>query len=199
MKFGYARISTPQQNLEYQIANLEESGCQKIFSDVVSGAKDERPGFQKLSEQLREGDIVAITTLDRLGRSSRFLLNLIEEWHQKGIHLHILSNQIDTTTSQGKFMFGIMAALAEQERTLIRERIKKGLEGARARGRKGGRPPKLGFDKIQRLKSLYAEKKWSIREICEDYKISKQTLYNYLGDTDKKNSANSSDKIRNTK
>jgi len=180
MKFGYARISTPQQSLEYQIANLEESGCDKVFSDIVSGAHDKRPGFEKLSEQLRTGDIVAVTTLDRLGRSNRFLLNLIEEWHEKGIHLHILSNQIDTTTTQGKFLFNIMAALAEQERNLIRERIRKGLEGARARGRKGGRPPKLTPEKISRLRTLYEEKKWSIGEICQDYDISKQTLYNYV-------------------
>ncbi len=180
MKFGYARISTPQQSLEYQIANLEKSGCQKVFSDIVSGAKDKRPGFQKLSDQLRSGDIVTVTSLDRLGRSNRFLLNLIEEWRVAGIHIHILSHQIDTTTTQGKFMFDIMAALAEQERNLIRERIRKGLEGARARGRKGGRPRKLDLDKIQRLRALYEEQKWSIREICEDYNISKQTLYNYL-------------------
>ncbi len=180
MKFGYARISTPQQSLEYQIANLEKSGCDKVFSDIVSGAKDKRPGFQKLTDQLREGDVVAVTTLDRLGRSNRFLVNLIDEWHKTGIHLHILSHQIDTTTTHGKFLFDIMAALAEQERNLIRERIKKGIEGARARGRKGGRPQKLDSEKIKRLRSVYEKQEWSVSEICKDYGISKQTLYNYL-------------------
>lgn len=180
MKLGYARISTPQQSMEHQVANLEQAGCEKIFTDIVSGAHSSRPGFDELEKILRGGDVVTVTTLDRLGRSNRFLLQLIEKWNQKNIHLHILSHAIDTTTTQGKFMFDIMAALAEQERNLIRERIKKGLEGARARGRGGGRPKKLDEKKIIRMKKLYNEKHLTVLEICLMYGISKRTLYNYL-------------------
>jgi len=180
MKFGYARISTPKQSLDYQRANLEIAGCEKIFTDIVCGSKAKRPGFEKMSGCLRIGDIVTVTTLDRLGRSTSMLLQLIESWNKKNIHLHILSHQIDTTTSQGKFMFDIMAALAEQERNLIRERIRKGLEGARARGRKGGRPRKLDLNKIKRMKLLYDKRNLTVSEICLMYGISKRTLYNYL-------------------
>lgn len=180
MKFGYARISTPQQSLEYQIANLEKAGCEKVFTDVFSGARDKRAGFDQMNGQLREGDVVTVTTLDRLGRSNRFLLQLMEVWNTRKIHLHILSHDIDTTTTHGKFMFGIMALLAEQERNLICERIRKGIEGARARGKKGGRPMKLENSKIKRMRTLYNEKRLSVKEICLMYNISKVTLYNYL-------------------
>lgn len=180
MKLGYARISTPKQSLEYQVVNLKEAGCEKIFTDVYSGMKEKRPGFDRMSEQLRSGDIVTITTLDRLGRSNRFLVELIDDWNKSNIHIHILSHQIDTTTCQGKFMFDIMAALAEQERNLIRERIKKGLEGARARGMNGGRPKKLNDDKVKRLKELYEINGLNIKELCIMFDISKRTLYNYI-------------------
>jgi len=180
MKFGYARISTPKQSLEYQIANLEKSGCEKVYSDVTSGAASKRSGFEKLRDVLRKGDIVTVTSLDRLGRSNRFLLPLIDEWNKKDIHLHILSHDIDTTTSHGKFLFDILAALAEQERNIIRERVIKGVEGARARGRTGGRPSKLDKNKQERLKKLYYDKKLTIAEICLMYGICKPTLYNYL-------------------
>lgn len=180
MKFGYARISTPQQSLEHQISNLEAAGCEKIYSDVVSGARDKRVGFEKLNDSLRSGDLVVVTTLDRLGRSNRFLIQLIEEWKVRGIHLQILSVNIDTSTCQGKFMFDIMAALAEQERNLIIERIKSGIAGARARGRMGGRPRKLNKNQIIRLKELYDTRAVSIKELCTVFQISKGSLYNYL-------------------
>lgn len=180
MKFGYARISTPQQSLEHQITNLERADCKKVFQDTCSGAHSRRPGFDALSLCLREGDIVTVTTLDRLGRTNRTLLQLIEEWNKKNIHLHILSHDIDTTTTNGKFVFSIMAALAEQERNLIKERIKKGLEGARARGLTGGRPLKLDKKTVERMKALYDAQSLTVKEIALMYGITPCTVYNYL-------------------
>lgn len=180
MKFGYARISTPQQSMEYQISTLMNSGCEKILKDITSGAHSKRPGFDEMSNQLRAGDVVTVTTLDRLGRSTLFLLNLIDEWNKKNIHLHILSHQIDTTTTQGKFMFDIMAALAEQERNLIKERIQSGIAAARLRGHYPGRPKKLRDTKIKRMIEIYHQKSLSVQEICLMYGICRKTLYNYL-------------------
>lgn len=180
MKFGYARVSTPQQSLEQQIIHLQDAKCEKIFEDVGCGTCETRKGFEKMAEQLRKGDVVTITALDRLGRSNRQLLNLVEDWNKRDIHLHILSHQLDTTTTQGKFVFSIMAALAEQERNIIKERIRGGREAARARGRNGGRPAKINEKQLKRMKKLYYDKNLSVKEICEMYSICKVTMYNYL-------------------
>jgi len=180
MKFGYARVSTPDQSLENQIANLEKAGCKKIFTDKASGNKALRPGFNEMRSHLRDGDIVTITSLDRLGRTSRLLLQLLEEWEKEKIHIHVLSLAMDTSTSAGKLMYSIMAALAECERNLIRERTKKGLEGARARGRCGGRPKKLSELQVKRMIQIYNEKRLSLKEIRLMYGIGKTTLFNYI-------------------
>lgn len=180
MKFGYARVSTPDQSLENQIANLEKVQCEKIFSDVVTGSKSSRPGFLQLQTHLRPGDVVTLTSLDRLGRTSSLLLRLLEDWEKENIHIHVLSLDMDTSTSAGKLMYSIMAAMAEAERNLIRERTIKGLEGARARGRRGGRPTKLNEKQVQRMIQIYNEKRLSLREIRLMYGIGKTTLFNYI-------------------
>jgi DNA invertase Pin-like site-specific DNA recombinase len=180
MKFGYARVSTPEQSMENQIENLKAAGCERIFSDKVSGSKAKRPGFEEMVKQLRTGDTVTLTSLDRLGRTSKLLLHLLEEWQKENIHIHILSLEMDTSSSAGKLMYSIMAAMAECERNLGRERTLKGLEGARARGRKGGRPPKLSEKQIERMIQLYNEKRLSLMEIRLMYGIGKTTLFNYI-------------------
>lgn len=180
MKFGYARISTPQQSMELQIENLQRSGCEKIFKDVYTNPTAARPGFDDMTSHLRTGDVVTVTTLDRLGRSNRFLLELLDEWNKKGIHIHILSHQIDTTTVQGKFLYSIMAALAEQEKNLINERVRKGVEAAKLRGRSGGRKFVLSEKEMKKMKELYEQKVLGLKEICLMYNISKPTIYNYL-------------------
>lgn len=180
MKLGYARVSTPKQSLENQISNLEKSECEKIFSDVVTGSKSSRPGFLQLQNNLRSGDVVTITSLDRLGRTSSLLLRLLEEWEKENIHIHVLSLDMDTSTSAGKLMYSIIAAMAEAEANLIRERTLKGLEGARARGRKGGRPKKLTEEQSKRMIEIYNDKKLSLMEIQIMYGIGQTSIFNYL-------------------
>lgn len=180
MKFGYARISTPQQSMELQIENLQRAGCEKIFTDVYTKVGSARPGFDDMASHLRPGDVVTVTTLDRLGRSNRFLLDLMDEWNKKGIHVHILSHQIDTTTVNGKFLYSIMAALAEQEKNLINERVRKGLEAAKAKGRSGGRKLALTKNEMMKMKEIYEQKILGLQEISLMYNISIPTIYNYL-------------------
>lgn len=183
MKIGYARVSTKEQELNLQIDALEKVGCKQIYQEKISGTKRERPELQKMLDSLRADDIVIIWKLDRLARSLTDLVNLVNEIEEKGAGLQSLNDPIDTTTSQGKLIFHIFAALAEFERDIISERTKAGLAAARARGRKGGRPKGLS-QKAQNTailaEQLYKEKKLSVREICEQLSISKNTLYRYL-------------------
>jgi len=183
MKLGYARVSTKEQKLDLQLDALKKAGCGKIFSDVISGAAKDRPNLDKMLEQLRAGDTVVVYKLDRLGRSLRHLVNLINFFMEKGVHFQSLSDNIDTNSPQGKLMFNIMASLAEFERDLIRERTKAGLEAARIRGKKGGRPKGLSKEAeniAYAAKSLYQERKLSVQEIANRLGISKATLYKYL-------------------
>lgn len=187
MKLGYARVSTRDQNLDLQVDALKKAGCADthIYMEQVSGAAKDRPELQKVLGQLREGDVLVIWKLDRLGRSLADLVRLVNEIQGKGAGLHSLHDNIDTTTPTGKLTFHIFAAIAEFERDIIRERTKAGLESARARGRKGGRPKGLSKDaqiKAAAATSLYAQKR-SVSEICKTLSISKKTLYKYLKDT----------------
>lgn len=183
MNIGYARVSTQDQDLSLQIDALNGAGCKKIYKEKITGSKKERPQLNELLEQLREGDVIVIWKLDRLARSLKDLVSLVNEIQEKGGALHSLNDQIDTTTPHGKFTFHIFAALAEFERDIIRERTKAGLAAARARGRKGGRPKGLS-KKAQHTaiiaEKLYQERELTVKEICEQLSISKGTLYNYL-------------------
>ena len=183
MKIGYARVSTQDQDLSLQLDALNAAGCGKIYKEKITGSTRERPELQKLLDQLREGDVVVIWKLDRLARSLKDLVNLVNEIQEKGGALHSLNDQIDTTTPHGKFTFHVFAALAEFERDIIRERTKAGLVAARARGRVGGRP--RGLSKKAQHKAiiaerLYQERELTVKEICEQLSISRGTLYNYL-------------------
>lgn len=183
MKIGYARVSTREQNLHLQLDALEKADCKKIYQEVISGAKAERPILEQLLENLREGDILVIWKLDRLGRSLRHLVELTNQLMQKNVGLISLSDPIDTTTPQGRLSFNLFAALAEFERDIIRERTRAGLESARARGRKGGRPKGLspeGEAIACAAETLYLEGKLGVNEIAERLRISKATLYKYL-------------------
>ena len=191
MKIGYARISTKEQKLDLQLDALKKEGCEKIFSDIISGAKKDRPNLDKMLEQLKVGDMVIVYKLDRLGRSLSHLVNLMNLFMEKGVNFHSISDNIDTNSPQGKLMFNIMASMAEFERDLIRERTKAGLEAARSRGKKGGRPKGLSKEAkniAYAAKALYTERKLSVQEIADQLGICKATLYKYL----RYNSRNSS-------
>ena len=143
MKIGYARVSTQDQNLDLQWDALKQAGCEKIIEDTASGGRRDRIGLERVREQLRPGDVLVVWRLDRLGRSLRHLIDLMAELETEKVGFQSLQESIDTTTPGGKLVFHIFGALAEFERNLIRERTRAGLEAARARGRKGGRPKPL--------------------------------------------------------
>lgn len=183
MKLGYARVSTRDQNPALQIDQLRQAGCEQIFQETVSGASAERPVLNSLLAQARTGDVIVIWKLDRLGRSLRHLVDLVSTLMEKGVDLKSLQDPIDTTHSQGRFVFNLFATLAEFERDLIRERTQAGLNAARARGRRGGRPPGLSKPaekKAVAAEALYGKGELSVNEIAENLGVSKATLYKYL-------------------
>jgi len=181
MIVGYARVSTDDQTLALQLDALQAAGCEKVFRDTISGAKTERPELTKALDHVRNGDMLVVWRLDRLGRSLSHLIELIQTLEGRGVGFKSLTEQIDTTTSGGKLIFHIFGALAEFERNLIRERTMAGLQAARARGRKGGRPKKPNTDtKIVMAKRLHADPNNSIAEICKTLGVSRATLYRYL-------------------
>ena len=184
IKLGYARVSTQEQNLDLQLDALEKEGCQRLFTDKVSGVKSSKPNFEKLMAYARAGDTVVVWKLDRLGRSTIKLIELIEELKNRGVNLKSLSESIDTSTATGNLFFQFMCVLAEHERNLIRERTKAGLTSARARGRTGGRPQGLSerYRKIApEVREIYEKNSRSTDEIREMFGIKSQpTLYKIL-------------------
>jgi len=162
---------------------LRAYGCEQVFTDVISGAKDSRPGLEQALSHLRVGDTLVVWKLDRLGRTLKGLIELMTQLSGKGVGFQSLTEQIDTTTPGGKLVFHVFAALAEFERDLIRERTRAGLAAARARGKVGGRPRVDALNNGQKLalaQSLYADKRNSVPDICRTLGVSKATLYRYL-------------------
>lgn len=182
MIFGYARVSTQDQNLNLQIDDLKKSGCDRIFREKVSSFK-ERPELNKLLDTARAGDTIIVWKLDRLGRSVKDLIHLINEFQEKQIGFRSLNDALDTATAQGRLIFNIFASLAEFERDLIRERTKAGLLAARARGRMGGKPKGLSkatMSKAHAAKALYDKKDKTGEEIGRVLGISRATVYRYV-------------------
>ncbi len=179
MKIGYARISTKEQNIKLQIEALEKAGCEKIYEDVLSGAKHQRPGLNLALEVLRSGDVLTVWKLDRLGRSVKQLVELVGDFEKNGIHLNSITEGINTSTPSGRFFFHMMASLAEMERALIIERTRVGLETARRLGKLSGRKPKMTPDKIKIAKKLL-ESEISPKEVAITLKISVATLYRWI-------------------
>ena len=164
---GYARVSTQDQNLDLQRDALEKAGCGRIYVEHISGGSSARPELDKTMETLREGDTLIVWRLDRLGRSLKHLIELVNELEQRKIGLRSLTESMNTTTSGGKLIFHIFGALSEFERNLIRERTQAGLAAARARGRRGGRPLALDEKKREIAVRLYNEKEHTVKEICQ--------------------------------
>ena len=177
--FGYARVSRDTQNLDRQIDALKKYGVDKIYNEKMTGTKRDRPELAKLLDRMTEGDTVVIESLSRLGRSTKDLIELTELFKAKGVNLVSLKESIDTTTSTGKLLFTLMSAIAQFERDVIADRTREGLQAARARGRKGGRP-RVSIDNIRRAVKLYKTMQYTIKEIEELTGIKKSTLYRNL-------------------
>jgi len=183
MKIGYARVSTKDQTVALQVDALKKAGCSKVYTEVMSGARSDRPILAKLLEHLRPGDILVIWKLDRLGRSLQHLVDLVNDLMARKVGLKSLNDPIDTTTSHGRLTFNLFASLAEFERDVIRERTQAGLSAARARGRQGGRPRGItaqAESTAYAAEALYREGKLSAHDIAEKLRIAKSTLYAYL-------------------
>ena len=185
MLIGYARVSTDDQNLDLQRDALQQAGCERVFEDTASGAKAERVGLVALMEVLRVGDTVVIWRMDRLGRSLKDLIALVERLEAVGVGLRSLQEKIDTTSSGGRLVFHLFGALAEFERNLIRERTQAGLTAARARGRYGGRKKRLDPAKQKIALRLYHERQHTGEEICRMMGVGRSTLYNYLNEAER--------------
>jgi DNA invertase Pin-like site-specific DNA recombinase len=177
MKFGYARVSKNDQSLDVQVQKLTDAGCEEIFKEKVSGAKDDRTELNRMMDKLRKGDAVCVVRLDRLGRRMMKLIELINSFKEKGISFISLENNIDTTTPLGMVLFNMCAAFSEMERELIRERVKAGLDAAHKKGRKGGRPKALTPQKLEILLSLKKSEEFSVSQICKIAGVTRSVYY----------------------
>ncbi|HEU0119525.1 MAG TPA: recombinase family protein [Bryobacteraceae bacterium] len=180
MRIGYVRVSTADQNTHLQQDALEKAGCERVFQDTASGAKDNRSGLSEALAYAREGDTLVVWKLDRLGRSLKHLVDTVTGLQERKIGFQSLREQIDTTTSGGKLIFHVFAALAEFERDLIRERTSAGLAAARSRGRKGGRPRKLNERQLGMARTLLSDPAARIDDVCRALRVSRSTLYRHL-------------------
>ena len=174
--FGYARVSTEQQNLDRQLDMLQKYGVDFIYNEKMTGTKRNRPELEKLLERLTEGDTIVVESLSRLGRSTKDLIWLMETFNSKGVNLVSLKESIDTTTSTGKLLFTLMSAIAQFERDVIADRTCEGLNSARARGRKVGRP-RTDSEKLRKAIKLYNTQQYSLAEIEDMTGVKRSTLY----------------------
>ena len=181
MKFGYARVSREDQHTEQQVVALEQAGCERIFTDHgVSGSKRHRPQLDRLLDQLREGDVVLVSKLDRLGRSLTDLIDILQQIEESGAGvLSLAEKDIDTTTPAGKLIFRIFAVVAEFERDRQRERTNEGLARAKAQGTRLGRRPQLKRDQMQSLADL-RKHGYSYQRLADTFGVSKSTVARYL-------------------
>lgn len=174
---GYARVSTQDQTLQLQTDALTAAGCERIFSDVASGARGARPGLEQALSHLRKGDTLAVWRLDRLGRSLAHLVQTVGDLEREEKGFRSITEQIDTTTPSGRLVFHLFASLAQFERDLIRERVRAGITAARARGRMGGRPRVLEGAKAKLAAKLMADRNRNVSDICRALGVSRATLY----------------------
>ncbi len=180
MLIGYARVSTDDQNPTLQTDALTKEGCEKVYTDTMTGTRAKRPQLDKALEHVQKGDTFVVWRLDRLGRNLKHLIELVTQFETRSISFKSLTEAIDTTTSGGRLIFYIFGAMAEFESNIIKERTNAGLKAARARGRLGGRRHKLSAKQRTHAVKLHKDGDHAVKEICEIMKISRATLYNYL-------------------
>lgn len=187
-KIGYARVSSAGQNLDSQTDALKATGCVRIFADKVSGTKATRPEWDKLLDFLRPGDILVVTELSRMSRSLMHLLQLAQQFSEKGIGLISLREHIDTSTATGRAFFAIMGAINQLELELKAERTEAGRSAAKARGKTGGRP-RTDQAKLEKARVLYENSNETAANICKTFGIGRRTFYDYLSRVKKEGAA----------
>ena len=180
MLLGYARVSTDQQDHALQLDALRAAGCDKVFVETGSGTRTDRPELAKILEQVRQDDVLVVWRLDRLARSLRHLIDIADDLNRRGVALKSITENIDTTTPSGRFMFNILGALSSMEREIIVERTRAGLIAAAARGRRGGRPAALDESKIRAAKAMLASGSMSAIEVAQQLGCAPSTLYRHV-------------------
>jgi len=176
MIIGYARVSTDDQSLDSQTDALSAAGAEKVFADKISGSRRARPELDRMLEQLRDGDVVTVTKYDRLARSLKDLLEIVEAIRERGAGFRSLAEDIDTTTPAGRLVFHVFASIAQFERERISERTREGLESARKRGRIGGRPPALTAAQKTEVRRMRDGEQRAVSEIARLFKVSERTV-----------------------
>ena len=176
MIIGYARVSTDDQNLDAQTDALKAAGAGRLFADRISGSKRERPELDRMLDQLRDGDVVTVTKYDRLARSLKDLLEIVEAIRERGAGFRSLAEDIDTTTPAGRLVFHVFASIAQFERERISERTREGLRSARKRGRIGGRPPALRSVQKAEVRRMRDDDQRNVSEIARLFKVSERTV-----------------------
>jgi len=179
---GYARVSTTDQDHALQADALTAAGCSRVFTEKASGALDSRPELARCLDHLRAGDTLVVWRLDRLGRSVRHLTDTVTALAERGVGFRSLTEGFDTTTPGGKLIFHVFAGLAEFEREIIRERTTAGLAAARARGRHGGRKPKMTPGKLATARQLYDGREHTVAQIAGIIGVSRATVHRALAD-----------------
>lgn len=180
-RIGYARVSTDDQNLDLQRDALKQAECSVVYEEAASGKKALRLELEQCRKALRAGDTLVVWRLDRLGRSLPDLVQIVAELEKSGIGFESLTEKIETGSAAGKLVFHVFAALSEFERNLIRERTQAGLAAARARGRCGGRKPKLDDKKVREIKALLSDPNIQVADVARQYGVSRTTLYKHVG------------------
>jgi DNA invertase Pin-like site-specific DNA recombinase len=180
MKIGYARVSTDAQETHLQMDALTRAKCSRIYQEKASGAKADRPELTRLLDNARKGDVIVVWKLDRLARSLRQLIDTTVLLNERGVELHSLTENINTTTPNGKLTFHLFAALAEFERDLLRQRVNAGLKAARRRGRVGGRPKSLTDDDLKKARALLRSGDYTKVQVAKELEVSRHTLWRAL-------------------
>lgn len=186
MRIGYARVSTIDQNLDRQIDALKDAGCEKIFAEKASGRSKNRPELQRMLEYMRQGDQVVVVKLDRIGRNTKNLIELSEQFESAGVDFISLGDSIDTSTATGRLFFTVLAAISQFETDLNKERTKEGIAAARRRGNTGGRPKK-DPGMVDRAIRMYNAKTFTVREISQATGLSKSSIYRYVNNANLEN------------